>query len=338
MYRDLLAAIRSFEAGDRRPMLRLVAETTLVPEASPVRSFSEALYLAVTCHDYPQMWDPAAPLATRRQQLAAFRAARAGRALRPVHAVRVDLAAVRGRDRLPALARPAPARAAGRPAGAVPRGADAGRQQRPGQHHRDVGRARRRRALPELDLRRDPQPGPRLRARRPRPLRGADRPPLRPRPRRRRHELRRADAGGPRRRPLPAPRPRRRFPPTRRPATAARRPRGGSPPSPRPRSPTRSSAGSSTTAAPTAGCAAGAGAGAATSSPASASAAPASSHDVAVDGTATWRLGTGAVRADLTIPGHGRLRARWNVHRPLAVARLSGRLGGRRLRATMLAP
>jgi pimeloyl-ACP methyl ester carboxylesterase len=59
IYRDLLAAIHAFEDGDRAPLFRLVAETTLVPEASPVRSFSEALYLAVTCHDYPQMWDPA---------------------------------------------------------------------------------------------------------------------------------------------------------------------------------------------------------------------------------------------------------------------------------------
>ena len=75
MYRDLVAAIRAFEDGDRAPLLRLVAETTLVPEASPVRWFSDPLYLAVTCHDYPQMWDPAAPLATRRQQLAAARAA-----------------------------------------------------------------------------------------------------------------------------------------------------------------------------------------------------------------------------------------------------------------------
>jgi pimeloyl-ACP methyl ester carboxylesterase len=75
LYRDLLAAIRAFESGDRAPMFRLVAETTLIPEASAVRSFSEGLYLAVTCHDYPQMWDPAAPLATRTQQLAAARAA-----------------------------------------------------------------------------------------------------------------------------------------------------------------------------------------------------------------------------------------------------------------------
>jgi pimeloyl-ACP methyl ester carboxylesterase len=76
IYRDLLAAIRSFEAGDRAPMLRLVAETTLVPEASAARSWSEALYLAVTCHDYPQLWDPAAPLSVRRQQLAQARATR----------------------------------------------------------------------------------------------------------------------------------------------------------------------------------------------------------------------------------------------------------------------
>ena len=62
------------------------------------------------------------------------------------------------------------------------------------------------------------------------------------------------------------------------------------------------------------------------------------SRDVPVYGGATWRLGTGAVRADLRIPGRGRLRARWNVRRPLATATLTGRLGGRRLRATMLAP
>jgi hypothetical protein len=57
-------------------MLRLVAETTLVPEASPPRGYSEALYLAVTCHDYPQLWDPAAPLSVRRAQLAHARATR----------------------------------------------------------------------------------------------------------------------------------------------------------------------------------------------------------------------------------------------------------------------
>ena len=61
-------------------------------------------------------------------------------------------------------------------------------------------------------------------------------------------------------------------------------------------------------------------------------------RDVAVSGTATWRLADGAVRARLRLPGRGRLRARWNLQRQLAVATLDGELGGRRLRAPMLAP
>jgi pimeloyl-ACP methyl ester carboxylesterase len=72
MYRDVLAAIRSFEAGDRAPLLRLLAENKLDPTPYPVRSFSEAAYLAVTCFDYPQMWDPAAALPERRRQLDAW--------------------------------------------------------------------------------------------------------------------------------------------------------------------------------------------------------------------------------------------------------------------------
>ena len=68
MYRDIVGATRSFEAGDRAPLLRLFAENKLDTTASPVRGFSEALYLAVTCHDYPQLWDPAAPFAERRAQ------------------------------------------------------------------------------------------------------------------------------------------------------------------------------------------------------------------------------------------------------------------------------
>jgi hypothetical protein len=61
-------------------------------------------------------------------------------------------------------------------------------------------------------------------------------------------------------------------------------------------------------------------------------------RDVAVSGTATWRLSDGAVRASLRLPGRGRLRAQWSMQRRLAVATLSGRLDGRRLRARMLAP
>jgi pimeloyl-ACP methyl ester carboxylesterase len=69
IYRDLPGALDAFSRGDRAPLLRLVAENTLDPHASPVRSFSDPLYLAVTCHDYPQLWDPAAPIEERRTQL-----------------------------------------------------------------------------------------------------------------------------------------------------------------------------------------------------------------------------------------------------------------------------
>jgi hypothetical protein len=61
-------------------------------------------------------------------------------------------------------------------------------------------------------------------------------------------------------------------------------------------------------------------------------------RDVPVTGTATWSLRTGAVRAHLTVPGRGRVRAGWNLRHELAVATFGGRLDGRRLRATMLAP
>jgi hypothetical protein len=62
--------------------------------------------------------------------------------------------------------------------------------------------------------------------------------------------------------------------------------------------------------------------------------------DVAVSGTATWTISSGAVRADLRVAGasSGRLTARWNLHRRLARARLAGKLDGRVLRAVMLAP
>ena len=44
-------------------------------DAGDVRDFSEGLYLAVTCHDYPQAWDVNASFAVRRQQWAVSRAA-----------------------------------------------------------------------------------------------------------------------------------------------------------------------------------------------------------------------------------------------------------------------
>ena len=113
MYRDLLAAIRSFNAGDRAPLFRLLAENTLDPAASPVRSWSEALYLAVTCHDYPQMWDPAAPISVRTAQLAAAQAALPAAAFAPFSGLAWTSVRVRGSDGVPALARPAAPGSAG---------------------------------------------------------------------------------------------------------------------------------------------------------------------------------------------------------------------------------
>ena len=60
-------------------------------------------------------------------------------------------------------------------------------------------------------------------------------------------------------------------------------------------------------------------------------------RDVPVTGSATWRIGTGAVRASVRVPA-GRVRAAWNVRKQLARGELTGRLGGRELRADILAP
>ena len=35
---------------------------------SAPRDSSEALYLSVICHDYPQLWDPSTPMALRRAE------------------------------------------------------------------------------------------------------------------------------------------------------------------------------------------------------------------------------------------------------------------------------
>ena len=67
LWRDLPAAIRAAERGDNAPILRLAAETVVVEAGvSAPRDSSEALYLSVICHDYPQLWDPS----TRRWRCA----------------------------------------------------------------------------------------------------------------------------------------------------------------------------------------------------------------------------------------------------------------------------
>lgn len=71
VWRDLLAAILAAERGDTAPILRLAAETVVVDAgAADPPVFSEALYLAVTCHDYPQLWEPATPVGARPAEIA----------------------------------------------------------------------------------------------------------------------------------------------------------------------------------------------------------------------------------------------------------------------------
>ena len=59
-YREMTAAMRSGLAGDRAPMLRLVAEALGggTDAGNPV-AYSEGLDAAVACHDYPLLYDPA---------------------------------------------------------------------------------------------------------------------------------------------------------------------------------------------------------------------------------------------------------------------------------------
>jgi hypothetical protein len=63
---------------------------------------------------------------------------------------------------------------------------------------------------------------------------------------------------------------------------------------------------------------------------------------VPVTGTAKWFLRTGRVRAEVSVQGPrgltGRVRIGWSARAQLGQAWLRGRVGGRLLRATMLAP
>jgi pimeloyl-ACP methyl ester carboxylesterase len=70
IYRDLPAAMRSLERGDRAPLLRLASEDLgSTGNGGNPEAYSAGLYMAVSCHDYPTIWDPAAPVPRRRDQL-----------------------------------------------------------------------------------------------------------------------------------------------------------------------------------------------------------------------------------------------------------------------------
>lgn len=70
VYEELEAAGEAWlDAADPAPLLRLAAEQTYWGDAGPVEEFSEGLYIAVICNDYPQLWDIASPIDSRSFQL-----------------------------------------------------------------------------------------------------------------------------------------------------------------------------------------------------------------------------------------------------------------------------
>lgn len=71
-YREFAASLRSALHGDRAPLLRLVAENvdSSSYDGAPT-GYSEGLDAAVSCEDYPQLYNMADPPAKRRQEFKA---------------------------------------------------------------------------------------------------------------------------------------------------------------------------------------------------------------------------------------------------------------------------
>jgi len=69
VYRDLDAAARAWSGGDHAPFLRLVAEnetgSASAGSRTTSRQFSSALFVAVSCADYPQIFDATLPASER---------------------------------------------------------------------------------------------------------------------------------------------------------------------------------------------------------------------------------------------------------------------------------
>jgi pimeloyl-ACP methyl ester carboxylesterase len=79
VYRELDASARALlDADDPAPLLRLYAQRLAEDESYfrlPAAEYSVGLYLAVSCLDYPQLFDMSATPSTRAEQLAAAEAA-----------------------------------------------------------------------------------------------------------------------------------------------------------------------------------------------------------------------------------------------------------------------
>ena len=136
VWRDILAAARSARAGDTQPLLRLAAETVTTdgPNGDP-RLYSESLYLAVICHDYPELWSPSTPISQRPAEVRSALAGYPAGTFAPFSAAAwtgTDFEGALACLRWPSPARPDPPAP---PSAAVSAGADADPERRPRQHH-----------------------------------------------------------------------------------------------------------------------------------------------------------------------------------------------------------
>ncbi len=68
-FRDLPAALAAFAAGDRTPLLRLAAEDVQYNASGGASGDSIGDLEAVSCTDYPQVWNRAAPIPLRAKEL-----------------------------------------------------------------------------------------------------------------------------------------------------------------------------------------------------------------------------------------------------------------------------
>ena len=181
-------------AGDHAPLLRLVAEADSSPaDAGDPVDYSEGLDAAVSCHDYPQLYDMTAPPAQRgsssRPRVQARSATDPGR-LRAVHGAGVPRLGLGGAGLVPALAGRlggAPGRPAGAAGRALPGRPDAGADRRARLDH-DARRGRAgARPVPRRRAGAHREQLPRDRRRRQRPLRRGRPAGVRPGPAARRH-------------------------------------------------------------------------------------------------------------------------------------------------------
>ena len=121
IYREMDASVRAALAGDRAPLLRLVAQSqSYLHGISPADYFSNGLYFAVSCMDYPQLFSMRSTPAQRREQLAARLLSPPPGAFAPFTATRVAhderlLGALHGMPRLAAARAHGPGGEARRP-------------------------------------------------------------------------------------------------------------------------------------------------------------------------------------------------------------------------------